>query len=805
MIINIFKSALRNMLRHKAFSFINICGLTLGLTACVLIGLLVRDEQRFDKFIPDGDLIYRIVNVRTGVDGTENMTGTPPAFVTFLKSNYAGIDKAVRILRIQSKDLFEAENKKFYEEGGLAPEEDFFEIFPLHFIYGSPVDALKDPSAIVLSENMAVKFFGKTNPVGKQMLFNKTSFIVKGVYKNDPHFHLQPSYTVPLASQEIPEDRMNSWVWQQFYSYIKLKRGIDIQVVQSAFQNYIRQKIDPVTKQSAFSYLPFFQPLNKIHLYSSDFKFDLITIRGNITYVRALSIIAIFILIIACFNFVNMATARALQRAKEVGVRKTIGASRKQMVMHYTGETFLYAFAGLLMSVLLVYLLLPPLNAFTEKDMQFNLLSNPLLILILIGLTSITGMMAGIYPAYVLANFKPVEVLKSDQTGTASHSKTPWIRHSLVVVQFALSVLLIISSIVVIKQVNYLHHKDLGLNKDQIMFFPMRGDNMYKNYSSFKNSLLQTAGISSVSIGYGFPGDMFAGDNIVVPGADGEATHYATQLLVDHDYIKTFELSMIAGRDFSKEIKSDNDHAFIINETAVKELGFGTPENAIGKNLLWHAWTNGPDSIKRGQVIGVVKDFNYKSLYDKIETTVLQIYPDAYWKVAVKIKADGIANSIASVKKIWNEYSPDYPIEYTFLDENFKLMYESEDKLKSLLWIFTSITIFVACLGLFGLAAYSAERRKREVGIRKVLGASVSGVVILLSRDFIRLVLIALVIASPVAWYFMNRWLQDFAYRIEINGWIFLSGGMISILIALITVGFQAVKAAVENPVKVIR
>lgn len=549
---------------------------------------------------------------------------------------------------------------------------------------------------------------------------------------------------------------------------------------------------------------PIFQPLEKIHLYSADFKFDFAE-RGNITYVRALSIIAIFILLIACFNFINLATAKSLQRAKEVGVRKTIGAERKQLIFQFIGETVFLTFISILISIGLTIILLPWLNNFTGKNISFDLFSNPLVLLLFAILTLTVGTLAGFYPALVLSNFKPLKVLKGAVTDEAA-GKTPWLRHALVVVQFSLSVLLIISAAVVFRQVNYLHNKDLGFTKDQIMFFPMRGDNMFKNEEAFKNNLLQLPGVSSVSIGYGFPGDAVAGDEIIVPKNGQEVKQSATQLMVDYDYIKTLGLQLVAGRDFSKSMSTDKDHAWIINETAVKQLGFGTPQKALAKKLSWHVWNNkNPDSLKTGQVIGVVKDFNYKSLYDKVETTVLQIFPDAAWKVAVKMKAANMGTTINGVKNIWNKFTPEYPIEYKFLDENFEQMYQSEDKLKSLLWIFTAIAIFVGCLGLFGLAAYTAERRKKEVGIRKVLGASTKGVVVLLSKEFIKLVLISLLIASPVAWYFMNKWLQDFAYRIHISWWIFFLAGMLTILLALITVSFQAIKAALANPVKSLR
>ena len=421
-------------------------------------------------------------------------------------------------------------------------------------------------------------------------------------------------------------------------------------------------------------------------------------------------------------------------------------------------------------------------------------------------MTILIGILAGLYPAIVLSGFKPVKVLKGSAAGDQQPGKKPLLRHGLVVLQFSMSVLLIISAIVVYNQVNYLHNKDLGFSKEQIMFFRLRGDNMFSNKESFKSRLEQIPGVSSVSMGYGFPGDAVAGDGIRVHRNGQVEQLSATQLMVDYDYIKTLDLELLAGRGFSEEMGTDKDHAFIINETAVKNMGFGSPENALGQKLSWNVWNNvNPDSLKEGQVIGVVKDFNYKSLYEKVETAVLQIFPDAAVKVAVKMNTTDAENTIAQVGEVWNQFTAEYPLEYKFLDENFEEMYKAEDKLKLLLGIFTALAIFVGCLGLFGLAAFSAERRKREIGIRKVLGASVENIVVLLSKDFLKLVLLALLIASPIAWYFMNDWLQDFAYRIDIGWYVFAIAGISAISIALLTVGFHAVKAALQNPVSNIR
>lgn len=800
-----FKTACRNITRHKGFSFINIAGLTLGLTACILIGLFVWDENQYDRFLKDGDQVYRIYNHYTNSDVSEDRAAAPPMFATTLKQDFPEVEQTTRILmQPENKILSESGDKMVYEDKGFLVDSTFFEVFPLPFKSGTTQKALDDPSSVVISEEIAGIFFGNTDPVGKQLLIDKTPFTVKGVFIKNPKFHLQFDYLIPLSAAKIQQERMQSWGWQQFYNYAKVKKGTDVALLESKFQADVKQKSGDVMKEMGGANKPILQPLKKIHLYSANFKYDMAE-RGNITYVRALTLIAIFILLIACFNFINLATAQSLQRAKEVGVRKTIGAERKQLVFQFIGETVFLTFISVVIAILFALGLLPWLNDFTAKNISSGLFTNPLVLFLFILLALVVGILAGFYPALVLSNFKPLKVLKGT-AASETQGKTPWLRHGLVVVQFSLSVLLIISAVVVFRQVNYLNNKDLGFKKDRIMFFPMRGDKMDKNTEAFKNELMQLPGVASVSIGYGFPGDAVAGDEIIVSKNGQQVQQSATQLMVDYDYIKTLGLQLAAGRDFSKSMGTDKDHAWIINETAVKQLGFGSPQEALGKTLLWHVWNNkNPDSLKTGQVIGVVKDFNYKSLYDKVETTVLQIFPDAAWKVAVKIKAADMASAITGVKKTWKEFTPDYPIEYKFLDDNFDQMYHSEEKLKSLLWIFTAIAIFVGCLGLFGLAAYTAERRKKEVGIRKVLGASSAGVVMLLSKDFIKLVLISLLIASPVAWYFMNRWLEDFAYRINISWGVFILAGSLTIIIALVTVSLQAIKAAVANPVESLR
>jgi putative ABC transport system permease protein len=804
---NYLKTAVRNLWRYKGFAAINILSLTIGIVGCLVIALFVWDEKKYDRAVPDAENIFRIYEQRNDNNAISYAACVPPVFATFLKQQYPEVNTTTRILMSNDKFLLENGDKKGYEEKGLIIDSNFFQVFPIQFLNGDRRTALNDPNSLVISEDIAKRYFGNTDPVGKTMKIDKGDVTVKAVFAKLPeHFHLRFQYLMPMSAAGISKKRMENWTWHQFYTYVKLKPGTNVQQLQNKFQAYMKKDIFPTFTQVGSTFLPFFQPLKDIHLKSSDFVYDN-AIRGNETYVRALSIIALFVLIIACFNFINLATARSFRRAKEIGVRKVVGADRKQLIVQFISETILLSVFSMLLASIVTFFIVPWLNQFTEKSIQFNPFGNPLLALIILVAGVVIGILAGIYPALILSGFQPIKVLKNRML--AGSGGASWLRHGLVVIQFALSVLLIVSTIIVYRQTKYLNNRDLGFDKEQVVYFQVR-DSLETNpkmLETFKSELRTSPNILAVTSGYGLPGDQYAGDGITLPTKEGEEEHSCTLFVGDYDYIKTLGLRLIAGRDFSRNMSTDEREAFIINETAVKEWGFGTPEKAIGQPIHWDEWApkDTMQPVKKGKVIGVVQDFHYKNLHEKVSASVIQLYPQVVYKVAVKARTADMRSTIGFINKKWSQFVPAYPLDYKFMDETYGAMYKSEEKLSELLWIFTIMAIFIGCMGLFALAAFSAEQRTKEIGIRKVLGADLFNIMGLLSKNFLLMVLIASLLAFPVAWWAMNNWLKDFPYRVHISWWIFAIAIVAALLIAFITVSFQSIKAATSNPVKSLR
>jgi putative ABC transport system permease protein len=801
MLKNYLITAIRNLLRYKAFTFINVLSLTIGMVSCLVIGLFVIHERSFDKFFPEHQQVFRVYNETKGEEGVSLRAGVPPMYATTLNQDFPEVENTLRIMigvGTSDKKLFEAGDVQSYEENGIAAENSFFDFFPLS-LTGDASRTFSEPNTIVLRSEMAKKFFGSTQVVGKTINMNKVPFKITGVINEVPdNFHLDFNFIYSFASKEVPPERMQSWMWQQFYTYVKLKKGVSAENVENKFRQVVVAKSDPVTAVRNFKQIPHLQPQASIHLTSSQLVFDDHVKAGNLAYVNGLAVIGIFVLFIACFNFVNLATARSSRRAKEIGVRKVIGAGRPQLVFQFIGETILLSVISIFVAAGIMMLLLEPLNTFTGKSIQFNPFKDPVLALILLGAGIILGTLAGLYPAFFLSRFRPIQVLKSSGQGSGK-VRHAWVRQGLVVIQFALSTLLIICTLVVYDQMKFLNNKELGFDKEQVVLFQLRGD-IENRIDALKTALLQSPDIASVTAGYGFPGDMLAGDEVVVPRQNNKP-YGITHLLADHDYAKTLGLDFVAGRDFSRDRASDVERGFILNEAAVSLMGLGSPEKALGEPLNWRKWFGEGDSIKRGEVIGVVKDLHLTSLHEKVRPTVIHIFP-VYFQMAVKVKSSDLQSSLGFIESTWKKFNEQYPFEYKFLDDNFNKMYLAEEKLSTLLWIFTALAIFIGCLGLFGLAAFAAEQRTKEISIRKVLGASITQIAYQLSKNFLLLVLIASVIAVPVAWWAMNNWLEDFPYKINISAWYFIITIVIALVVALITISFQSIRAAVANPVK---
>lgn len=796
---NYLRIAWRNLLKQRAFSLINISGLAIGLTACILIFLFVQDEIGYDRFHENVDRIYRVLNERQADGKVLSRAATPPGYAPTMKNEFPEVMEAVRFFDM-GKRLFEHANQRFLEENFLLADSNVFKVFSFRLLAGDPNTALTNPASLVISQKIAQKYFGDENPLGQVLkLQAHHDFQITGVMADLPeNSHLKIDFLGAFATLYTFEsaERLQNFIWQQFFTYLLLPENYDSKILEAKFPAFIEKFAEPQTSQYGFSYQPYLQPLADVHLRSSHLQFD-IAQKGDIDYVYAFSFVAVFILLIACFNFMNLSTARAVQRAREVGMRKVVGAQRAQLVRQFLCEAILLAILALAIAIGLVELALPEFNDFTGKTLALNYAGSWLAALGVLVVTLAVGVFAGSYPAFFLSRFQPIKVLKGQPILSSRETKLG-LRKILVIAQFTISLILIVGTAIVIEQLHFLRNKKLGFDKEQVVVFPLRGDEMALNYEAIKNELLSRSAITSATAFYGTPGGGIAGDDIRLPGSPTKFSTY--MILLDFDYIRTFGMEVIAGREFSKEFSTDPDEAFVLNETAVKGLGWASPEEAIGKEVEWESWGS-EVAFKKGRVIGVVRDFHVQSLRVEIAPVVLHIFEPAYSSIAVKIQPDDIPGTLDHLEKVWGKWAPAWPFEYAFLDQNLDAQYRSEEKLGQIFGVFSFIAIFIACLGLFGLASFTAQQRTKEIGIRKVLGATVAGIVGLLSRDLIKLVVIASFIAAPVAYFAMTSWLDNFAYRISVSADMFLLAGVLTLGIAFFTVSYQAIRAALANPI----
>ena len=799
---NYFKIAWRNLRRNKSFSAINIFGLSIGIACCLIIMLFVQDELSYDRYNKKADRIVRVV-FRGSINGEKMKEANvmPPVAQT-LKADYPEVVQATR-LRTDAP-LVTYDDKTFKENEFAFADSNFFQVFTLPFLKGDAKTALTQPNTLVISATTAEKYFGKKDPIGKILSFNNTSFKITGVMKDIPansHFH----FNLIASMVTLPESRDPSWMTSNFYTYLVLPKGYDYKKLEAKLPEEVAKYMGPQIQQAFGMSLAefnkkgngvglFLQPLTDIHLHS-DLNYDFEP-GSDIRYVYIFGAIALFMLIIACINFMNLSTAGASKRSREVGIRKVLGSLKNELVKQFLLESILLTFIALLLAVVLVYLALPVFNELSGKELNLHFKNNLFLLFGLAGFGLVVGALAGSYPAFYLSSFKPVTALKGK---ISAGKKSIGLRSGLVVFQFCISVILIVGTTVVYQQLKYIQNTKLGFDKDQVLVLHETG-RLDKNEAILRKQLLQDQRVENVSIsGYVPVGPSNGNNNMVYTEDNSSQLVKAIKYHVDEQYIPTLDMKLEAGRNFSKDFATDSS-ATIINETAAKTFGWG--EEALGKTLT--GFKNNQGEKITYHIIGIVKDFHFKSLHERISPLMMALGNNS-GSMIVKVKTKDITGLLASVKKEWSQFSNAALFSYSFMDDDFEATYRTEGKLSLILGIFAGLTIFIACLGLFGLVTFTAEQRTKEIGIRKVLGATVPNVVGLLSKDFLKLVIIANVISWPLAWWVMNKWLQDFAYRINISWWIFLLAGLAALLIALITVSFKAIKAALANPVESLR
>ena len=803
MLRNYLKIAWRNLVLHKAFTAINIVGLAVGLATCLLIVLFVLHELSYDRYHAKADRTYRLI-IYGQISGKEVKAAesSVPAG-TALAHDYAGIEAVTR-LHQEGTFIVKRDHEAFKEEHVVFADSNVFETFSIPFLKGNPKTALTEPGTVVITETIARKYFGEQDPIGQTLtLGTQGLFRVTGVCQDVPsntHFH----YAIFGALQSI--QLRDTWLTSGILTYLVLRPGYSADAIQAKIPEMVKKYVGPELQQLlGMSYTEFvrkgntfgfqLQPITAIHL-QSDLEHE-IEPNSDIKYIYIFSIIAVFILLVACINFMNLSTAGSAGRAKEVGIRKVLGSLQQQLIGQFLSESVLVTFLALVVAVLIVVAALPSFNQLAGKQFTLSAITDGWTLPGMVLACLLIGLLAGSYPAFFLSAFKPMSVLKGSlQTGVRSG----WVRNSLVTIQFIVSIAMIIGTLVVYQQLNFIQNKKVGYNKDQVLI-------LHDSYTlgnktdAFKAELSKLSQVRNVTLAGYLPAgpSNSASDGFRLANGEPQSTPYREKnYYVDENYLQTLGIALAQGRNFSRAFPSDSA-AILLNESAVKRFGF---KNPVGQQI-WAVGDGSPTSQRKYTVIGVVKDFHFESMHQHIAPLVLFYGGDNY-QMALRIRTDNISDLVKMLEQTWKAQT-DAPFAYSFLDERFSNMYQSEQRVGQLFGIFAGLTIIISCLGLFGLAMFTAQQRTKEIGVRKVLGASVVSVVALLSKDFLKLVAIAIVIASPVAWYVMDRWLQDFAYKIELSWWVFALAGFLAIGIALVTVSYQSIKAALMNPVKSLR
>ncbi|GGM79188.1 ABC transporter permease [Dyadobacter beijingensis] len=805
MLKNYLKIAWRNLRKHKFYTFLNIFGLSLGLASCLLITLYVVDELSYDRSFGHADRIYRVnADIRFGgADMSLAVAPDPLAFT--LKKDYPQIEQVVR-LRENGSMLARRTNRteNLKEDHVFYADSTFFQVFSVPLLEGDIKKALAEPRTAVISERDAAKYFGKESPIGKTLLLdNEVTYTVSGVMENiSAHSHMH-DVDMLLSMSGLESSRQNDWGSHNFNTYILFREGVDAKQFERNFESmlvkytdkwlraFLGASLDEVRKSG--SYLKYsLQPLTDIHLRSD--RTAEVNANGNIQYVYIFAVVAVFLLSIACVNFMNLATARSANRAKEVGVRKALGSERSSLISQFLTESVMLSFFSLALAMLIAYLALPLFNNLASKQIAFPI-ANVWFWAIALTTGGIVGVLAGSYPAFFLSKFKPLKVLKN--TIELEGKGSGYLRNGLVVFQFVISVMLIVGTGVIHRQLNYIQTKKLGFNKDQMLIVndAYALDNQVK---AFKEQVLSLPNVESATVSSFLPTPSSRTDHTFFPVGQMQQDKGINmqKWAVDYDFVKTMQLKMASGRAFDESFPSDST-GIVINEAAAKVLGYADP---IGKKIFGYE-----DAALKKRVdytiIGVVKNFHFESLRKNIGALSLILYK-SNGSVVFRMKGGDAPQTVGQVEALWKKMAPGQPFNYRFMDQDFDNVYRSEQRVGEIFITFATISIIIGCLGLFGLSAFTAERRTKEIGVRKVLGASVVNIVALLSKEFLKLILIAIVIGSPIAWFGMNYWLSDFAYHVDLAWWMFAVAGLLAIVIALLTVSFQSVKAALMNPVK---
>ncbi len=790
MLKNYLKIALRNLRKQKGHAFINVAGLAVGMACCLLILLYVQHELSFDQYHQNKDRLYRLATRIQGATFENGIAKVNGPWGVAIKKEVPEIGDAVRFV-IVGQILVGKGEKRFYENDGLYADSTALRVFSFPILQGDARTALVAPNTMAVTRDFAQKYFGEENPLGQTLtLDNRTEYLITALLDNVPsNSHFTFDFLLSLAGFQHPQ--RDNWIqWNQFYTYLLLKENVPPQTVEAKIPAVLRKGMG---EEAAARFAPFLQPLAKIHLYSQLFRE--MAPNSNVAYIYIFSSVALLILIVAAINFINLSTAQGSRRAKEVGVRKVLGSLRQQLVGQFLTEAILLCVFAVVLAISLAEFFLPTFNTLVNTNLEIAWRNNALLWLAVLGLTLLLGGLAGSYPAFALSAFQPVHALKGQAGGTTKKSA---LRNGLVVFQFALSAFLLMATGVIYRQAQFIREKNLGYHPEQILTIPMQNPALARDYETVKHELLQHPNIVAVSASANLPGGSDWGIPTQPEGVPPEQVPPMRMLVGDHDFLNTFQIELAQGRGFSKELASDSTSAFIINEEAARQLNWKDP---LGKMIAMPA-------IQRqaAPVVGVMKDFHFRSLHERIGPLLFFI-PRVDWMTmfSVRIRPENIPETLRFLEEKFKQLDPSHPFTYTFFDERMAQQYENEMRLQSLSAYAAGLGMFIACLGLFGLVSFATAQRTKEIGIRKVLGATTSGIVSLLSQETVRLVIIANLVACPVAFFIMQRWLQNFAYRTEMSPLVFALASLFTIFLALATVGYRSIKAALANPVEALR